>query len=680
MHDLAPFIGFVAAHSGLAYGLVLLLAFSESVPVIGALVPGTAVIIAIAALVPTGAVRMWPLLAAAVAGAILGDGVSYWLGHRYGEAIVARWPLKGYPEFAQRSRQFIERHGGKSVFLARFAPGVRAFVPISAGMLGMPTARFYLVNILSALVWAPAHILPGALVGASLTFAGAAAGRLALLLIVLIGLVWIVRLLVRIAIGRGPALMAITDAQLRRWTEGRDTWMTLQVHALLDPERGETRALLIWSAVVIGSAWLFFGVLEDVVSGDPLVRLDAAVYRGLQGLRSPAGDFVMIGVTELGDPVVVAAVAVLGFLWLAWRRHWRTATYWAGAIGFASLLNTAVKLAIHRPRPDALGYSGASHFSFPSGHATVNAVMYGLLAFLIARQLRLRQRIPVAGVALSFVILIAFSRLYLGAHWFSDVIGSFAFAAAWIVIIALAYGHHRGSDIDWRGLAAVAGASLVLIGGSEIYRRHTADTKRYAAHYEVPSIDAAAWRNGGWRQQPAYRIDVTGEMEEPLTLQWAGPRLALEEQLLHSGWQRAPSWTFAGALAWLATTDPQKLPVAPLLESGRLPGLALIRLDPQAPHARYVLRLWPADIDLRNEARHHLWLGSIVEERIIRPLSLLSISHIVGDYVRPRDLLRGSLPGSLVVKRAMTGPGWDGHVVLGHAPSVQPGPGSQVEP
>jgi membrane protein DedA with SNARE-associated domain len=194
---------YIAAHPHLAYTAVFLLALSESIPIIGAVVPGSGVILAVSTLVPSGVVSFWPLLAAATAGAIVGDGSSFWIGHRYQREILERRPLNRYPELVARSQAFFTRHGDKSVFLARFTPGLRAFVPLLAGILRMPASRFYAANILSALVWAPAHTLPGVLVGASVPLLGAAAKPIAILLVLLIVLLWAVVQAVRFALRRG---------------------------------------------------------------------------------------------------------------------------------------------------------------------------------------------------------------------------------------------------------------------------------------------------------------------------------------------------------------------------------------------------------------------------------------------------------------------------------------------
>ncbi len=301
---------FIAAHPHLAYAAVLLFAPSESIPVVGVVVPGSAAILAIGALVPSGAVTLWPLLAAAITGAVIGDGLSFWIGHHYQRAILNLWPLSRYPGLVARSEAFFARHGDKSVFLARFTLGVRAFVPLLAGVLRMRPLRFYAANLLSALVWAPAHILPGVLVGASFSLFGEAAKPLAILLILIVVLIWATIHVVRFAVHRGLPLLVSAAEWLRIWAGAHESRWTRMLLSLLDPSRSDARGLAVLAFLLVGAAWLFLGILEDVVSGDPLVRADTAIYRALQDLRTGPGDAVMIGITELGDTVVV--IAVLG--------------------------------------------------------------------------------------------------------------------------------------------------------------------------------------------------------------------------------------------------------------------------------------------------------------------------------------------------------------------------------
>jgi membrane-associated protein len=170
---LDPLIAFVSAHAWLAYLTLFLAALLEAVPVIGSVVPGSTIILALSALVPGGELTLqWVLLAAAF-GAVIGDGSAYWLGHRRQREILSTWPLTNYPRVVEESESFFHRFGTWAVFFARFVPPIRAFVPITAGALGMQPARFYAVNIPAILVWAPAHVLPGvAAVSALHTYAG----------------------------------------------------------------------------------------------------------------------------------------------------------------------------------------------------------------------------------------------------------------------------------------------------------------------------------------------------------------------------------------------------------------------------------------------------------------------------------------------------------------------------
>lgn len=158
-----PLIAFVSAHAGLAYVTLFLAALLEAVPIAGSVIPGSTIIFALSALVPGGELRLEWVLAAAIAGALLGDGSAFWIGYRDQREILSAWPLSNYPRVVAQSETFFHRWGTLAVFFARFVPPIRAFVPITAGALGMSPPTFYAVNIPAILLWAPAHVLPGVL-------------------------------------------------------------------------------------------------------------------------------------------------------------------------------------------------------------------------------------------------------------------------------------------------------------------------------------------------------------------------------------------------------------------------------------------------------------------------------------------------------------------------------------
>jgi membrane-associated protein len=158
-----PLIALVSEHAGLAYLTLFLAALLEAVPIVGSVIPGSTIILALSAMVPGGELRLQWVLTAAIAGALVGDGSAFWIGHRTQRKILTAWPMSRYPRVIAQSEAFFHRWGVLAVFFARFVPPIRAFVPITAGALGMTPPRFYAVNIPAILLWAPAHVLPGVL-------------------------------------------------------------------------------------------------------------------------------------------------------------------------------------------------------------------------------------------------------------------------------------------------------------------------------------------------------------------------------------------------------------------------------------------------------------------------------------------------------------------------------------
>lgn len=158
-------VDFAAAHSDWAGIVIFVACFCESLAVVGLIFPGTALLLAAGALVPSGALPLVPVLGGAITGAILGDGVSYGIGRRFGPDVVRVWPFIRRPELVQRGIAFFERHGGKSVFLGRFFGPLRSLVPLAAGVMRMPAKQFWLANIASAFFWAPGVLFPGAIIG-----------------------------------------------------------------------------------------------------------------------------------------------------------------------------------------------------------------------------------------------------------------------------------------------------------------------------------------------------------------------------------------------------------------------------------------------------------------------------------------------------------------------------------
>jgi membrane protein DedA with SNARE-associated domain len=195
-------IELISAYPALALATAFLVAAGEAILFFGLFVPSTIVLVAIGGVIGLGKLAFWPIFAATVLGAVLGDQLSYWIGHIYKERAATFSSSERYRRLFAAGRRYFERHGGKSVAIGRFIPGIKSVVPAIAGVTGMPLVQFTALNIISACAWAAAHLLPGLSAGLTLNSYGKAEGwldegiEIAAMVVVIALVVWLVRLVV----------------------------------------------------------------------------------------------------------------------------------------------------------------------------------------------------------------------------------------------------------------------------------------------------------------------------------------------------------------------------------------------------------------------------------------------------------------------------------------------------
>ncbi|MBP2160426.1 MULTISPECIES: phosphatase PAP2 family protein [Asticcacaulis] len=299
-----------------------------------------------------------------------------------------------------------------------------------------------------------------------------------LLAAILIGVCGVIFLL-RLTLFRLIPFIARRSVAAHGWLEGRSPWLSKRLNGWFDPFRQEWQTLLVLAILFAGTVGLFLAIVEDLIEGDPLFLPDKAVYGFLQSLRSVEADRVLIAITEMGDSIVVLTVACAIAAGLAWRRAWRTLLYWLMAVAGGSAINSLLKTALQRQRPADIYEAGVDLFSFPSGHSTTNAILYGCLAMIIVRQAPFTWRTPLACGAACLVVLMAFSRVYLGAHWLSDVVGGLAFAAIWLAVLGFFYLRRPAEPLEPKLLIGIAAATLLLAASINITLHHSAEVELY---------------------------------------------------------------------------------------------------------------------------------------------------------------------------------------------------------
>jgi membrane protein DedA with SNARE-associated domain/membrane-associated phospholipid phosphatase len=601
MDQIQPYLDYFAANPVWALAVIFLIAFGEALLVIGLVVPSTAVLVGAGALVGTGKLDFWPVMIATTLGCVLGDQVSYWAGRIFGDRLRTLWPLSAYPHLVAKGEEFIKTHGGKSIALGRFVPGVKAVVPGIAGMFGMGQVFFTTVNVASGILWAMAHLAPGILLGQALALAGDLSGRLLIILLVLFTVLAVAGWLLRVAAGTITPYRKAIQGRIANWARRQarkqgSNPMRRFAHAIA-PEN--PRSVLFILLLALGLISL--AMLGDIVSGrmlrDAVGNLDLSLYNLFSELRSAPGDELFIRITMLGDNLVVFGTTAIMILWLISQRAWRA----AAATGIAVILAKTVILiaahwfAVHVPLTnDPL--IDFQQFRFPSGHTLMTGTIFGVLATLVSRGLGRWSQALVVAICGIIVVAVGFSRLYLGVSWLSDVTAGVL--AAFIVstvfgVVIQALPTKRFRPV---GLLIVSLLGFFTIGALHISTSYDRVERRYVAPNKMISYALADWPQVGWSKMASRRIDLAGVSEEVFVVQWLGSPASLEAALRAAQFMPVPKWTWRDSFFYLNPNAAlATLPPRPALHEGLKAKITATQSVNAATNFRLTVRAFKAN-------------------------------------------------------------------------------------
>ncbi|HPW37538.1 MAG TPA: phosphatase PAP2 family protein [Syntrophorhabdus sp.] len=182
--------------------------------------------------------------------------------------------------------------------------------------------------------------------------------------------------------------------------------------------------------------WIFGGITEDVLTGDPFVKVDEWVVARVLYFRSPLVDEIMKILTQLGGGIFLSTASILLIAFLLLKKDIDQASGFTFAMVGGTLLITILKIMIHRLRPpydQAVVHVGG--WSFPSWHAGMSIIFYGMTVYLLLKRVSSgRLRAFFITLALFIVFIIGFSRIYLGVHYLSDVIAGFVGGCFWLTV------------------------------------------------------------------------------------------------------------------------------------------------------------------------------------------------------------------------------------------------------
>lgn len=646
-----PMLQWLYAHPNLSGLATFIISAAESVAIIGTIVPGSIMMTAIGALAGAGVIPLWPSIFWAILGAIVGDGISYWLGFYLKDRVRNIWPFKGHPELLAKGENFFTKYGAMSVFIGRFVGPVRALVPMIAGMFGMSPWRFTIFNVASALGWAPLYMLPGILLGAaSLELRGDMAGHfmMAILLITLFTIlcIWSIQ-----------KMFTLINEQVNQFLNW--IWMYLQRSPKLHPlattlkhyDHHRTHGQLTLAFYFLVASILFVLLTLDVrFHGASHIVINDMLFHLFRSFRTPEWDSIMICLTMLGEKFMLFPVVIALFVWLLWRKNYRTAGHVLAATILTAGSIWVVKHLIHSPRPWGI-LANTETYSFPSGHVGLATTFYFGLLLLLGKAYQLKRRWMLYLLAGTIVTLIGISRLYLGAHWFTDVLGSLLLSTAILMLVILSYNRKAESKLYPNGILVVTLLSFLISYSYFYYHRfHSMQTHYVKMSWPVYTIDLNNW----WQQKgsnlPLYRVNRFGETKRIFNIQWVGNLTDIQQVLLKNHWEIPPEHDWVTILKRITDVESaENVPLVSPLHLDQRPALVLVKQSADNKKL-IVLQLWDS-YRVINHISQPLWVGEmdyvprtfswIFKNKRNRPLEISS------------SLLFNQLPAQYEIKQVM---------------------------
>lgn len=606
----SPLLQWLNAHPQLAGLVTFIISAGESVAIIGTIVPGSIMMTALGTLAGAGIIPLWPTIFWAIMGAIVGDGISYWIGHYFKDRLPHVWPFRNHPNLLISGETFVHKYGGMSVFIGRFVGPVRALVPLVAGMLGMKPLQFTIANIASAILWAPAYMLPGILLGAaSLELPPDIALHviLVLLLITLFILLclWFVYKLLQLIHNQTTQLQIAIWHRLQMSRRLSGITKVLQHH---NPHKTYGQLNLAFYFVVTCIAFLALALYVKY-AGPSNIMVNQALFHLFRGIRAPLIDEVMQNLTLLGQKQVILPVVLVVFVsLLAWKRP-RAAfhTLVLGALAAGSVF--VLKNIFRSPRPWGVFHSPET-YSMPSGHAVLSATFFFGLAFLIAQAFKPKYRWPIYAIAAVIAFLVALSRLYLGAHWFTDIIAGWLVSAAILMFVIISYRRYAEKPKQTLGIFVIGLLALCLTLGVYRHLQFNQLTTNYA-QLDWPKDEFSM--NEWWQKNdmlPAYRTSLFGFPSQQINIAWAGDLEQIRATLLKEGWSKPPPRDLVSTMHRISDIkSAQYLPMVSPQYLDKKPILILTRPATNQKNL-LVLRLWDSNRTIK-DTHTTVWVGVI---------------------------------------------------------------------
>lgn len=602
-----PLSFWLYAHPHLALFITFLISFSESLAIIGSIIPGSVTMTAIGILAGSGVMRIDLTYLAATLGAIAGDSGSYALGYMFSDRLTNIWPFNKYPKWLSYGQAYFTKHGSTSILIGRFVGPVRSIIPVIAGMMHMNNWHFFLANSISAIGWAVLYVTPGVLIGAaSSELSTESATRLFILILILLVFVWLTSVSIKWLLIHTNQFLRIKLHNL--WVGLKETPSLNYFTTILAP-RDEINHYSTAALTILSILCFFISIITIalVMQGSWVATINNPVYLFFQSLRTLPFDTLFITASLIISPLPLLTLVLAIAICMLYYRDWRILGYWFSLCLTCGITIFALKYIVDIPKPIGLSKHHAP-LLFPDINLTFASSLFGFLIFYIHTHYQTVIMITLRMLMSIILSLVGIALIYLGDNWITSVIASY-FIGMTICMVHWIFYRREGQSHQLPQIAIVLSCSLLASTTSLSYFLYF---KQIARAHSYPLAQYVMTDKVWWNQKqpmlPIYSTNRIGKRISLLNIQYVGARNKLQQALETSGWKQQSGSFFYSLLLRAGGENAAELPLLAQLYQNKKPTLVMTynSSDKQV----LILRLWRSNYHLRHY-RQPIWLGSV---------------------------------------------------------------------
>lgn len=601
---------YIHNHHNLGVFIAAFISCLESLAIVGSIIPGSITMTIIGSLIGSGILSAKITMLAIFIGGMIGDYISFWCGSYYKDDIKNFDLIKRYEKFFLWGEEFIQKQGTKSIVIGRFFGPMRSMIPMVAGILDMPRTKFILAAIPSIALWEICYLTPGIILGAfAIELPPHAAFKFILIVlssfILLALIIWLIRKICIVFSAKQHNIAA------RIWGHLCQNKKSLLAKHIEDKSLGYLQLIKLTyisiMSVIVSSILYYLHYHNNILNIDlPIKTLMTNIY-------NPVVYKAMLAIGYLGDKFVIFPTIGIMLIYLTFKKENRLRLYLA-LITITSAATIGLTKQIFgkiRPMPEATIF--LENFSFPSGHILLSTAILGFIMATVCSNKKTIERVSCYQLASLFLLLLAFARVYVDAHWLSDVLVSSLIG--FIIASLYSFFYHRKHTTT----IIIPAIKVGCIAYAICWLPYTAIFLNYDASKHIhPAFPTQYITSHEWQKNEnidTMRENIFGMPTQPLNIQWMGDKNTIAKELLAHNWEQqkvepeflnrfinvlsSPNFSIKPIFAQKYHNKPAAMIFSKHTEQGQV----------------IILKLWESNIFIKDKMEP-MWLGSIYSDNL----------------------------------------------------------------